>query len=89
MVWLILWVTQGFSQKWVSGVVVDTKGNPVFAANVYPKSKVQNGVTTNFQGYFKVQVSGNADTLVASFVGYKTTTYSIQSADSLYPTTIV
>lgn len=60
-----------FAQKQTySGVVVDTKNEPVIGASVVQKG-TSNGVITDFAGNFKVTVEPGA-TLVISYVGYKT-----------------
>lgn len=53
-----------------SGVVVDTKNEPVIGASVVQKG-TSNGVITDFDGNFNVSVEPGA-TLVISYVGYKT-----------------
>ncbi len=57
-------------KKDISGIVLDTEGNPVIGANVVEKGSPTNGTTTNEDGWFSLRVEENA-TLVVSYVGYK------------------
>jgi hypothetical protein len=63
-----------FSQTMINGIVKDSNGQPVFAANVYLKSNPQAGKTTDFDGNFslKIEPKLNTDTLIVSFIGFKT-----------------
>ena len=54
--------------KTVTGTVIDEYGEPVIGANVIEKGTT-NGVITNLDGSFSLQVSNNA-TLQISFIGY-------------------
>lgn len=56
------------AQKQVNGTVLDDLGEPVIGANVLEKG-TSNGVITDIDGNFVLQVKNNA-TLVVSFVGY-------------------
>lgn len=60
-------------QKQLTGCVTDTKGVPIFAANVYLKHAPTKGVTTDFQGAFLLPAENKSshDTLIVSFVGFK------------------
>ena len=53
----------------VSGQIVDQDGEPLIGATVKVKG-AKTGSVTDFDGNFKLSVSGNA-TLVVSYVGYK------------------
>ncbi len=70
-----------FSQYQINGVVKDKKGVPVFAANVFLKSKPEKGTTTDFDGNFKVETETLIDTLIISFIGYETKKISLSSVD--------
>ncbi len=70
-----------FSQIQINGVVKDRQDNPVFAANVYLKSEPQKGTTTNFEGEFTLKISNKNDTLIISFIGYKTKEISLSEID--------
>lgn len=61
-----------FAQIKISGVVTNKKGVPVFAANVYLKSNPTKGSVTDFDGKFTLKIENNKDSLLVSFIGYKT-----------------
>lgn len=66
---LMLTVQLAVAQKQqVRGVVLDDLGDPVMGANVVEKGTT-NGVTTDLDGNFSLQV-GQKATLVVSFIGY-------------------
>ena len=69
---LLLFSQWVFSQTTIGGVVKNRRGEPVFAANVYLKSNKQGGVITDFDGRFSLKTVSFDDTLVVSFIGYKT-----------------
>ncbi|UOB19133.1 TonB-dependent receptor [Abyssalbus ytuae] len=59
-----------FSQGTVTGKVVDADlGEPLPGANVLVKGTT-NGTSTDFDGNFTVNVSGNSGTLVVSYIGF-------------------
>ena len=62
-------VTGVAQQRTIKGTVVDPEGIPVIGANVLEKGTT-NGVITDFDGNFSLQVSGDC-ILEISFVGYK------------------
>jgi len=53
----------------VSGKVIDEKGLPIPGATVLEKGTT-NGVTTNIDGSFKLNVSSSNSVLVVAFIGY-------------------
>ncbi len=55
----------------VSGTVRDGNGEPLIAATVYQKDRLANGVSTDENGHFTLQVPAGS-TLVASCIGYET-----------------
>lgn len=55
-------------QKVVKGKVTDERGAPLPGANVLIKGTTT-GVQTDFDGNFSIEVSGNSNTLVVSFMG--------------------
>ena len=57
-------------KRTVTGVVSDESGEPVIGASVVEKGTT-NGMITNFDGEFKLEVAPDAS-LVVSYVGYKT-----------------
>ncbi|MFT5922475.1 MAG: iron complex outermembrane receptor protein, partial [Flavobacteriales bacterium] len=68
---LCLTVGAAFSQITLRGKVRDAvTGEPVFSANVIVKGSTS-GITTDFDGEFKLQVDSLPVTLQISFIGYK------------------
>lgn len=55
----------------VSGTVVDETGEPVIGASVIVKGTTQ-GTATGDKGHFELNLSGNSNILVFSFLGFKT-----------------
>lgn len=61
-----------FSQQTVSGVVTDTKGNPIIGANVFIEG-TYDGTITDQSGLFSFSTTTTGtQTLVVSFVSYQT-----------------
>ncbi|SFT12397.1 TonB-dependent Receptor Plug Domain [Zhouia amylolytica] len=62
--------TAAFSQGTVTGTVIDGEFNePLPGANVMVKG-TSNGASTDFNGQFSIDVSGNSGTLVITYVGF-------------------
>ncbi len=59
------------AQRRIEGIVKDNKG-PIFAANVFFISNPELGTVTDFDGLFVLEVLTEEDTLVVSYLGYKT-----------------
>src|SRR5690606_1343204 len=57
-------------QRTITGVVVDQQGVPIPGVNVIVKG-TNNGVATDLEGKYSIRAFGE-DTLVLSFVGFKT-----------------
>ncbi|MDE7407696.1 MAG: carboxypeptidase-like regulatory domain-containing protein, partial [Muribaculaceae bacterium] len=62
--------TKTGTKNTVTGAVIDENGEPVIGATVMQKG-TGNGVSTNIDGQFSIEVTGNKPTLTISFVGYK------------------
>lgn len=60
-----------YAQKQVSGVVVDSKGEPVIGASIQAKGTTQ-GTISDYDGKFEMEVPESVKTLVISFVGMAT-----------------
>lgn len=58
-------------RKQISGLVVDTRGNPIPGVSVFVKGTTT-GITTGMSGEFKLEIPTDAQTLVFSFVGMRT-----------------
>ena len=67
--------------KKITGSVVDAMG-PVIGASVVEKGNTGNGVVTDFDGNFSINVKPGA-TLVISFIGYKTQEIAVGNQDHL------
>lgn len=59
----------GSRKKRVTGVVKDVMGEPLIGANVVEKGRSTNGVITDFNGTFTLEVDESAS-LVVSYIGY-------------------
>jgi hypothetical protein len=70
-----------FTQNIIEGIVTDKKGESIFAVNIYLKSIPQKGTTTGFDGDFKLSIKNLNDTLVVSFLGFKTREILLTSID--------
>ena len=69
----------GLSQKYiVSGKIIETvSGSPVpFATVAVPETLI--GTTTSFDGIYRLELSGDVDSLVASYVGFVQKTKAIK-----------
>ena len=53
----------------LTGVVMDEEGNPLIGANVLVRETLD-GTVTDLDGKFSLEVSGEATTLVISYIGY-------------------
>lgn len=70
---LFLLITfSGLAQSRLQGLVKDEQGRAVFAANVYLKAHPEKGITTDFDGKFSLATADKEDSLVVSFIGFKT-----------------
>jgi TonB-dependent starch-binding outer membrane protein SusC len=77
----VLTYTSGFAQgKTVTGMVTDQSNLPVPGVNILVKG-TQKGVSTDFDGKYSVSVS-SGETLVFSYLGFKTKEIKIGSANS-------
>lgn len=67
------------SQVQISGQIIDSDGQPVFAANIFLQSKVSIGTISDFEGKFSIALKSldPQDSLIISSVGYEQTTVSI------------
>ena len=66
----------------VTGIVNDDKGNPVSNASVTVKG-TNNGVTTNINGAFSIEVPSTKSILVISSVGYKSQEVEVGNSTNL------
>ncbi|WP_338395211.1 SusC/RagA family TonB-linked outer membrane protein [Fulvitalea axinellae] len=57
-------------KKQIKGTVKDETGAPLVGVNVYDKASMENGVMTDINGEYVINVSGQNPLLVFSFIGY-------------------
>ncbi len=69
-------------QKSVSGRVVDASGAPIIGASVVEKGTF-NGVTTDIDGGFTLQLDGTSPIIVVQYIGYATQEIDTATATSL------
>ena len=60
------------AQTSIKGVVLEPDGIPAIGATVMEKGSKSNGVATDYEGNFSLQVSSGDATLVVSYVGMET-----------------
>ena len=66
-----LFISISFSQHKINGKIVDEKGKPIEAANIYLEGTID-GTTSNFSGEFSFTTEESGDVvLIVSFIGYK------------------
>lgn len=69
-------------QMTISGVVTDGDGVPLPSVSVMEKGTT-NGVATDFDGNYSIQVSSSSAVLVYSYIGMKTTERSVGNSSTL------
>jgi hypothetical protein len=85
MKYLIFLIIAGqiFSQATITGVVVDEAGQPLEFVNVYVKGTIYGDVTA-VDGSFKFELKNlSKDTLIASFIGFKSKVLKIANDGTL------
>lgn len=70
------------AQVTLKGEVREGNGQAIFAANVYPKSTPEKGVTSDFDGTFSLAHLTSEDTLVVSFIGFDTQLIPVANIDT-------
>jgi len=68
------------SQVRISGKVVNAQGNPLQGASVYINNTTI-GTSSDHEGYFSLSIEHGYYTLTASFVGFQTTAYNVNTLD--------
>lgn len=68
----------------VTGVVLDEEGEPLAGASVLEKGTT-NGVSTNVDGEFQLNISGKSPVLLVSYVGMHATDFPLTAANSSKP----
>lgn len=68
--------------KQITGIITDSKGQPLPGANVVEKG-TKNGVTTDFDGKFSITLQNENASLIASFMGYDNKEVQVNGQSSL------
>lgn len=56
----------------VNGSVVDESGQPLIGVNIFEKSNPSNGVSSDFDGLYSIEVASDDAVLVFSYLGFET-----------------
>ena len=85
---LVLFFLMGFAalhaQHTISGTILDEDGQtPLIGVNIVEADDPTNGTITDFNGYFKMEVSSPDDELVVSYVGYEEQRIALEGRSSL------
>ena len=83
LLWGLLLPLTAFAQQFSKGTVVDEANLPLMGAEVYWNG-TQIGVSTDDNGTFTLKRTENSNTLVISYVGYKTKTLKVTNSEALH-----
>lgn len=76
-------IPQLFAQaKTITGTVKDANGDGIIGATILEKGTV-NATITDINGNFKIKLTGKSNTLVFSFIGYKTQEVSVTNQNEV------
>jgi len=75
-------VTVTQQSRQITGTVTDTNGDPVIGANILEKGTT-NGIITDINGYFSLDVAGNNSILQISYIGYISQDITVGVSSSL------
>lgn len=78
---------EALNGKTIKGKVVDEKGETVIGANVWIKGTTL-GIATDIDGNYSLKLSGNPQTLVASFIGYTPQELHLNPNNDIYNFTL-
>jgi uncharacterized protein DUF5686/carboxypeptidase-like protein len=83
IIFFLIWGTSSFAQKTiVYGKVKDaSNGDPIPFANVIFKGTMV-GITTEFDGTYRIETTQKVDSVVASYIGYKQRSFLIKKGVS-------
>lgn len=75
ILFIVIFLSTVFLTSWaqvktITGVIVDDINEPVSGANVV-EDKTTNGVSTDVNGTFRLNLTGKSDYFTVSFIGYK------------------
>ena len=83
LLWGLLPPLTAFAQQFSKGTVVDEANLPLMGAEVYWNG-TQIGVSTDDNGTFTLKHTENSNTLVISYIGYKTKTVKVTNSEALH-----
>lgn len=83
LLWGLLLPLTAFAQQFSKGTVVDEANLPLMGAEVYWNG-TKIGVSTDDNGTFTLKRTENSNTLVISYVGYKTKTVKVTNSEALH-----
>ena len=83
LLWGLLLPLTAFAQQFSKGTVVDEANLPLMGAEVYWNG-TQIGVLTDDNGTFTLKRTENSNTLVISYIGYKTKTVKVTNSEALH-----
>lgn len=83
LLWGLLLPLTAFAQQFSKGTVVDEANLPLMGAEVYWNS-TQIGVSTDDNGTFTLKRTESSNTLVISYIGYKTKTVKVTNSEVLH-----
>ncbi|MBD0835379.1 TonB-dependent receptor [Aestuariibaculum suncheonense] len=66
----------------IKGTVIDKSGMPLMGANIIEKGTT-NGVQTDFDGNFSINVANKTTTLIISYIGFKSQELIVDSTNAL------
>lgn len=83
LLWGLLLPLTAFAQQFSKGTVVDEANLPLMGAEVYWNG-TQIGVSTDNNGTFTLKRTESSNTLVISYIGYKTKTVKVTNSEALH-----
>lgn len=83
LLWGLLLPLTAFAQQFSKGTVVDEANLPLMGAEVYWNG-TEIGVSTDDNGTFTLKRTENSNTLVISYIGYKTKTIKVTNSEALH-----
>ena len=83
LLWGLLLPLTAFAQQFSKRTVVDEANLPLMGAEVYWNG-TQIGVSTDDNGTFTLKRTENSNTLVISYIGYKTKTVKVTNSEALH-----
>jgi len=71
-----------YAQRTVSGTIVDNNGIPLAGASIVIKG-TSTGTSSDFDGNYSLNVQGNTDVLVISYIGYRTSEVTVGTQSTI------